>query len=402
MRTVLRAVVFGAAGLVAVSGAAGGEWQISGEARLGGVRSDDLTNTQTVQPWGVDTVTGATPKASERFLAGEANVTAAYVEAGTSRVIGLHAVGVGGRPTPYDRLRVSNLVLAWHGADGDIEAGYVLTPSQWGRGLLVNRLRFAGGRARLNWGAPGRTEAFWTETVEDPARFRYYELSLSGVHHETAFPGGSVGISVLDARRAAPAVFLKTGPGRATYVSLNGVQQLDPAVEVLGEAGYAWLTDGERTGAGVAGLRWAWDPSLLLIANGSYLGPRFNPVSGFYGRSGVEEGAAQLSALWSLDGLGLELRPGFGWKQHYAGNFWTPALELTARSLPWGLTLRAYEYAEQPWGRWGAVDHWEYTQAALAWQALPPLTLLLRWEKAFDGFYRTKSQQLSAEALVAF
>ncbi len=101
----------GAAALAAAAGATAGEWQISGEARLGGVRSDEMTDTQTVQPWGVDTVTGATPRVSERFLAGEANVTAAYVEGGTSRVIGLHAVGVGGRPTPYDRLRVSELVM---------------------------------------------------------------------------------------------------------------------------------------------------------------------------------------------------------------------------------------------------------------------------------------------------
>jgi hypothetical protein len=401
MRT-WRAAAGAAAALVLAAGGARAEWQVSAEVRAGAVRTDDLTDVQSVQDWGVDTVTSATPKTSERFLAGEANLTAAYVESDTSRVVGVHAVGDGGRSTPYAQLSVNNLILAWHGAAGDLEAGYVLTPSSWGQGLLVNRLRFAGGRGRLDWDGSGRTEVLWTNTLEDPARFRYYELALTGLHHTTTFSGGEVGLAVLDARQSQPDVYPKHDPTQATFAGVHAAYSPAAQGQVFTELGYAWLTDGARSGAGTAGTRWALGPDLQALATLWYLAPRFNPVSGFYGRYGVEEGAARFSALWTPAGLGLDLRPGFGWKQQYAGNFWMPSLELVAQYAPWGVSLRAYEYAEQPWGRWGDVDHWEYTQAVLAWQVFPPLTLLVRWEKIYNGFDRTKSQQLSGEIACAF
>jgi hypothetical protein len=80
-----------------------------------------------------------------------------------------------------------------------------------------------------------------------------------------------------------------------------------------------------------------------------------------------------------------------------ADNYWTPALEAQWTWPEAELSLKLYEYTEQPWGRWGAEDHWEYTRALLDWLALLPLTVSVRWEKIYDGFTHSKNQQLVAE-----
>jgi len=374
------------------------EWQVSADVRAGAIKADDLENTHAVQPWGVDTVTGATQKSEARILAVEANVTAAYIEAEAARLIGLHYVRVSGREAPYAQLRLSNLILAWRGADGSLEAGYVLTPSSWGYGLLVDRMRFSGGRARIEWGAPGRTEGFWTDTLEDSTRFRYQALNLIGVQHTTSFSGGEAGLSYLDASRDEIDVFPKRNCSRGSFAGVHAAYHVWHNLQLFSELAYGWLSsDGGRTQALLGGGRWSLGPSIHLNASAWHLGEGFNPATGFYNRRGQAETALRLTLPWVLSGTGVQLRPGVGWKGQYDEDFWVPSLELLWEWPAAGLSLKLYEYGEQPFGRWGAEDHWEYTSATLDWQVWTPLFFTARWEKIYDGFTHFKSQQLSGE-----
>lgn len=380
-----------------------GEWQFSTDVRGAAVSRDDLSGTHCVQPWGVDTVTGATQKTDGLSQSVVADVTAAYVDAGTSGLLGARYIGAWG-DSSYAFPRLANAILAWHGPEGSIEGGTVLTPSTWGHGLLVDRLHFSGGRARVNWGGSGRTEVFLTDTVDDLARYRFYDASLAGVQHTAEFAGGAVGLHVLDARRDSADVFPKQGVSRGTFAGAHASYRPQSGLLLFGEGAYGWLTDGAeaQTHAEVAGVRWSLGPDVSLAATGFYLGRGFNPAGGFYNLRGDEQGALKAALPWRWKTLGLEIRPGLGWKQQAADNFWVPSLEMQWAWAAAGLSLKLCEHAEQPWGRWGAEDHWEYTRAALDWQALAPLILSVRWEKIYDGFTHTKSQQLVAEAGVRY
>ena len=125
--------------------------------------------------------------------------------------------------------------------------------------------------------------------------------------------------------------------------------------------------------------------------------PSFNPASGRYGLNWDEEGATRLCLGWKPWAAGLDIRPGWGWKQKLAENFWVPSIELQWLWDAAGIDLRIQEYTEQPAGRWGAEDHWEHTQASLTWQFWTYLFLTGRWEKIYDGFLHDKYIQLSAE-----
>lgn len=380
-------------------GLAAAEWQVSTECRGVFTRADDLTHAETVQAWGVDTVTGASARREARVGAADLRVTAAYVDAGVSRLVGLRYVGGWDQALPYSHLRLSNLIVAWRGADGSLEGGTVLTPTSWGRGLLVDDLHFSGGRARVVWGTSGRTEGFWTDTVDDPARARYYEQATAGVIHTAEFPGGSAGIEILDTRRNQTAVFPKQGFARGTFAGLTCVYRPLDGWSLDGEGAWGWLreSESERTWAGSVGSRWTFAPEVRLDLDGRYQGRGFNPACGGFNRDDLESGEALVGLPWTLAGGALRLRPGWGWKQQRAGNFWVPSFELEWSWTDGGLGLRLQESAEQPWDRWGAVDHWEYTRAALTWRAAASLRAAVRWEKIFDGFTRSKHQNLVAE-----
>jgi hypothetical protein len=379
-------------------------WQISGDHRAGYLDRSHLTDTQTVKPWGVDAVSGATPKASQRAWVGETRLTAAYVEASASRVVGLRWLGAQGLETPYTRLRLSHLILAWHGAAGSLEAGTVLVPVSWASGLLVNRLAFSGGHARVDWGNSGVTEGFWTDTLEDAARFRYYDMSIAGVRHAAPFAHGEVGLALLDTSRSLRSVFPKVRCARGTFTSLDIRGQTHASLRWFAEMAYGQLQNANRTDTRgvVAGSELSLAPGAGLRVLGGYLGPDFNPAAGYYNVDGSETGFGSLEFPLFFTEAGLKIKPVLGWKQQRAGNFLAPGGEVSCFWPQIGVTVKVYETTEQPAGRWGAEDHREYTGVTASWEAPLPFTVTGRWEKIYDGFRHVKDQQWSGEIRVRY
>jgi hypothetical protein len=381
------------------------EWQVSGDHRAGYVQREQMEDTHTVQPWGVDTVSGATQKIDQKFWMVETNITAAHTEDSASRLAGIRYLGGKDFDTPYTHPRLSNLILAWHGSAGALEAGYVLTPLSWGRGLVVNRMRYSGGHALIDWGNSGHSEGFWTDTLEDPARFRYAELSQAGFRQVALIPAGEISVAVVDTSRTKVTVFPKQGKSsRGTFIQASVDIRPEKKWRVYSELSYARLLEGTAADAraGVVGGEYAVGSWFAVSLTGWYLGKEFNPATGYYNVYGEEEGQAHLECPMMFFSGQLRITPGFGWLQRWAGNFWIPLGEIQWYCRGLGLTVKAYETAEQPVNRWGDEDHREYTGISAGWEAWGPLSVTGRWEKIYDGFSHAKTQQWSGEISVRY
>ncbi len=383
---------------------AGAEWQISADHRVGYLERVTLENTSQVKPWGVDTVSGATQKADQQGWITENNVTASHIEAAASRTVGMRVVTAKGIDTAYAHPRLSNLILAWHGAAGGLDAGYVRKPLSWGEGLLAERVSFSGGRARIDWGTSGQSEGFWTDTLEDSRRFRYDEVSLAGFRQTVQIPEGQLGVGVLDTSRVKSAIFPKAYSSRGTFTTVNLQSYPYDRMRVYAEAVYARLLDDrvKDTRAGLLGCDYALAPGIQVSVRGWYLGDAYNPPTGFYNIYGNEEGNAGFKIPMSWWQGFVRFTPGWGWKQRASENFWVPegGVEWYWRSL--GTTLKIFERAEQPVGQWGAEGHWEYTGASLSWESPWAWALTGRWEKIYNGFLHSKLQQWSAEIVLRY